>query len=72
MKKILETYPGWYIVQINEPTTSKGFNGEVKKFDHYYRVKSSDGELIKFCKFQQLDLFAKTMNIPAEALPIIS
>ncbi len=71
MKRILTDYPGWYIVQINEPTQSKGFNGELKKFDHYYRVCSQEGDFIKFCKFQQLELFAKSMNVPIEALPVI-
>ena len=71
MKRILIDYPGWYIIQINEPTTSTSFKGELKKYDHYYRVYDIDGNAIKFCKFQQLDRFASAMNIPAEALPIV-
>lgn len=71
MKRILEAYSGWYIVQINEPTTSTGFNGEIKKYDHYYRIYNADGEAIKFCKFQQLEKFARSMNIPAEALIVV-
>ena len=70
MKRILNDYPGWYILQINDPTESKTFKGEVKKFDPYYRVCASNGEFIKFCKFQQIELFAKTMGMPAEALPV--
>ena len=71
LKRILSSYKNWYIVRINEPTRSVGFNGEIKKYDHYYRVYDADGQPIKFCKFQQLDRFAQAMNIPAEALPII-
>lgn len=71
MKRILIDYPGWYIVQINEPTISTGFNGEIKKYDHFYRVYDVDGNAIKYCKFQQLDRFAQAMAIPAEALPIV-
>ena len=62
IKRILDNYEGWYIVRIDEPTSAKNFKGETKKFDHYYRVYSKDGEPIKFCKFQQLDLFEKTMQ----------
>ncbi len=71
MKRILADFPGWYIVQINEPTTSTSFNGEIKKYDHYYRVHDADGNPIKYCKFQQLDRFAQAMTMPAEALPIV-
>ncbi len=62
IKRILADYEGWYIVRIDEPTSAKNFKGETKKFDHYYRVYSKGGEPIKFCKFQQLDLFEKTMQ----------
>lgn len=71
MKRILEGYKNWYIVRVDEPTTSQSFNGELKKYDHYYRVYDADGVPIKFCKFQQIDRFSKAMNIPTEALPII-
>lgn len=71
MKRILEGYKNWYIVRVDEPTTSQSFNGELKKYDHYYRVYDADGVPIKFCKFQQIDRFSKAMNIPIEALPII-
>ena len=71
MKRILVDYPGWYIVRINEPTSSLSFKGERREFDHYYRVYSADGEQIKYCKFQQLDRFAQAMGMPTEALPIV-
>jgi len=70
MKRILADYPGWYIVRIDELTSSQGFNGETKHFDHYYRVFDTSGEPIKFCKFQQIERFAQMMEIPVEALPI--
>ena len=28
MKRILTDFPGWYIVQINQPTVAERFNGE--------------------------------------------
>lgn len=71
MKRILADYDHWYIVRINQPTTAKSFKGEMRQFDHYYRVVDADGTPIKFCKFQQLDRFAQAMNLPIEALPII-
>lgn len=71
MKRILEGYKNWYIVRVDELTTSQSFNGELKKYDHYYRVYDADGVPIKFCKFQQIDRFSKAMNIPTEALPIL-
>lgn len=70
MKRILFEYPGWYVVRINQPTTSTGFNGELKKYDHYYRIYDAQANPIKFCKFQQLDRFAQTMGIPAEEIII--
>lgn len=63
--------PGWYIKVINMPTSAKKFNGEVKKYDHYYRIYSSDNQPIKYCKFQQLDRLSKILQIPAQDLPII-
>ncbi len=70
IKRILADYPGWYIVRIDEPTTALSFKGELRQFDHYYRVYSSDGEQIKYCKFQQLNRFAQAMMIPVEELHI--
>jgi hypothetical protein len=63
IKQILANYSDWYIVKIDQPTSAKNFKGEVKKFDHYYRIYSKDGQPIKYCKFQQLDLFYKTMGV---------
>ncbi|MDO4712432.1 MAG: hypothetical protein Q4B05_00790 [Candidatus Saccharibacteria bacterium] len=70
MKRILAEYDHWYIVRINQPTTAKSFKGETRQFDHYYRAMTSDGQPIKFCKFQQLDRFTQTMDISAASLPI--
>lgn len=71
IKRILNHEPpGWYIVRVNQPTTAKNFKGETRHFDHFYRVYSHTGQPIKYCKFQQLDLLAKTLGVPAEALPV--
>ncbi len=71
LKRILEDHPGWYIVRVDEPTTAKNFKGETKKFDHYYRLYSADGNPIKYGKFQQLDLFAKAMGLNTEDLNVM-
>lgn len=64
IKRILETAePGWYVCRINKPTSAKTFKGETRHFEHYYRIYSAGGQPIPYCKFQQLDLFAKIMNI---------
>ncbi|HEY1085606.1 MAG TPA: hypothetical protein VGE34_02675 [Candidatus Saccharimonadales bacterium] len=70
IKRILETYDDWYIVRINKPTSAQKFNGETVRYNHYYRIYSKDNQPIKFCKFQQIERFAKAMNIPVEMLPI--
>lgn len=72
IKRILDEQPnGWYIKRINEPTTATNFKNEKVTFTHYYRIYSYDNQQIKYCKFQQLELLAKTLKIPAEALPIV-
>lgn len=71
MKRILSDHPRWYIVRINQLTVASKFNGEKVRYDHYYRVHDEKDQPIKFCKFQQLDRFAKTMDIPIENLPIV-
>lgn len=71
MKRILTDFPGWYIVQINQPTVAERFNGEKIRYDHYYRVYDAHDQPIKFCKFQQLDRFASAMNLPVDMLPVI-
>jgi hypothetical protein len=64
IKRILQSQaPGWYIRRIDESTKAKNFKGEIRHFDHYYRIYDSKDQPIPFCKFQQLDRFAKTMNI---------
>lgn len=70
MKRILAEYTDWYIVQINEPTVTTNFRGEKVTYSHYYRIYDNSGAPIPFCKFQQLDRFARTMNLAAENLPI--
>jgi len=72
IKRILADYPNWYILKIDQPTRAKRFNGETVIYEHYYRVFSAEGEPIKFCKFQQLELFAKTLSIDVENLPIVT
>lgn len=72
IKRILKSETaGWYIKRINQPTVSKSFSGEVKHYDHYYRIYNNLGQPIKYCKFQQIDRLAKTLQIPAEDLMII-
>lgn len=64
IKRILDGRPpGWFIRRIDEPTSSKSFKGETRYFDHYYRIYDLDGTPIPYCKFQQIDLFAKIMNV---------
>lgn len=72
IKRILaEQPPGWTILRINEPTTAKNFKGEARQFDHYYRIHAADGTAIPYCKFQQLDLLAKTLGVSIESLPLL-
>mgnify|MGYP001617568037 CR=1 FL=1 len=72
IKSILQQQPlGWHIKRINEPTSAKMFNGEIKRYDHYYRIYDQNGEAIKYCKFQQLDRLSATLKIPAQDLPVI-
>jgi len=70
LKRILENYPGWRVVRIDEPTTAQSFKGEVRKFDYYYRLYTADGQQIKYGKFQQIERFAQTMGIPVDALVV--
>lgn len=72
MKAILQTQPsGWYIKRINEPTSAKTFKGEVKQYEHYYRIYDHNDTPIKYCKFQQLDRLAQALHIPVPDLPVI-
>lgn len=71
IRRILETAEtGWYVRRINEPTTAKSFKGEVREFDYYYRVYDKHDQPIPYCKFQQLDLFARTMHLETEMIKI--
>ncbi len=72
LKKIIEAQSdGWFIVRIDQPTTSKTFSGETRHFDHYYRLCTPDGSYIKYGKFQQIDRLASVLDRPAESLPIV-
>ncbi len=72
IKRILDNQTqGWIIKRINKPTKAKNFKGEILEFTHYYRIYDLHGNQIKYCKFQQIDLLAKILNVPIEALPII-
>lgn len=72
IKRILEQQPkGWIIRRIDQPTSAKNFKGEVVNFEQYYRIYNTNGEPIKFCKFQQIELLAKAFNMPVESLSIV-
>ena len=72
IKRILEQEPdGWTIRLIDEPTRAKNFKGETVEFDHYYRIYDHHNQPIKYCKFQQMGLLAKTLAVPVESLPLI-
>jgi hypothetical protein len=72
IKRIIDQHPGWYVVRINEPTAAKKFNGETVLYDHYYRVYSvSTNASIPYCKFQQLERFARAVQVPTESIPVI-
>ena len=73
IKRILDVQPdGWVIRLIDQPTTAKNFKGETVDFTHYYRIYDSSGEPIKYCKFQQIERLARVLQVPVEALPVIS
>jgi hypothetical protein len=72
IKRILETADrGWFIRRIDQPTTAKNFKGESRKFDHYYRIYDANNLPIPYCKFQQIDLFAKIMNLKVEDIEVV-
>ncbi len=72
IKRILEHQPpGWYIARINEPTKAKMFSGEVKTYDHYYRIYDSSHAPIKYCKFQQLDRLSSVLQVSTAELPVV-
>lgn len=73
IRDILAQQPnGWIIKRIDEPTSAKNFRGETVKFTHYYRIYSSKGLPIKYCKFQQIERLARILEVPIEALPIVN
>ncbi len=72
IKRILDTIDSdWYVRRINSATKAKNFKGEVREFDHYYRVYDDKDKPIAYCKFQQLDLFAKTMKLTVDDIPLL-
>lgn len=72
IKRILDAQPaGWYIRRIDQPTSAKNFKGETVAFTHYYRIYTPDNQPIKYCKFQQIELLARTLQVPVEALPVV-
>jgi len=72
IKAILATQnSGWYIRRINEPTTAQTFKGELRTFDHYYRIYDVNNQPIKYCKFQQLDRLASILGVDVVSLPIV-
>lgn len=71
IKRILNDHDEWIVHRINQPTSATKFNGEIVRYDHYYRVCRPSGEPIRYCKFQQLERFAAAMQLPIEDIPII-
>ncbi|MFZ2494331.1 MAG: hypothetical protein WAW60_00970, partial [Candidatus Saccharimonadales bacterium] len=60
------------IRRINEPTSAQNFRGEIRHFDHYYRLYHADGTPIRYGKFQQLERLAVVLKIPQDALPLLT
>ncbi len=72
IKRILEHYSNnWIIKRIDEPTSAKNFKGDTVYFSYYYRIYTSNGLPIKYCKFQQIERLAKALGCPVESLPLI-
>jgi len=73
IKRILAEYgTDWVIKRIDSPTSAKNFKGETVSFPYYYRIYDRDGKQIKYCKFQQIERLAAILELPVEALPVIS
>ena len=68
---VAELDAGWYIVRIDEPTSTKNFRGEVVSYDHYYRLYSQNGSQVPYGKFQKIDKLAGILDTPIEALPVV-
>jgi hypothetical protein len=73
LKRIIRRYgDNWYIMRIDEPTTTTNFKGEKVTYPHYYRLYTSDGKEIKYGKFQKLEKLAKVLDVDEFDLPIIN
>lgn len=73
IKRLLDAQSdGWYMRRIDEPTSAKNFRGETVEYDHYYRLYSHDGQMIKYGKFQKIDKLASVMGVAVEELPIVN
>ena len=72
LKRIIELQsPGWYIKRIDRPTTAKSFRGELRHFDHYYRLYDFEGHEIPYGKFQQIDRLAAVLGVRVDELVVI-
>jgi hypothetical protein len=73
IKRILADQPeGWFIKRIDKPTSASNFKDENVHFDHYYRIYTSSGMPIKYCKFQQIERLAKILGVSVDDLPVIN
>lgn len=73
IRDILALQPeGWIIRRIDQPTRAKNFKSETIDFKYYYRIYGSNGEPIKYCKFQQIERLARILEVPVEALPVVN
>ncbi len=73
IKRILDQEPdGRIIRRIDQPTSAKNFSGVTTHFTHYYRIYNINDEPVKYCKFQQIELLAKILKVPVEALPVVN
>lgn len=71
IKNILSHHTIWYVIKIDQPTKAKNFKGQIRHFDYYYRILDKHKKPIKYCKFQQIDRFAKIMGTPVEDIMIV-
>lgn len=72
IKRILANQPsGWIIKKINKPTVAKNFKGEIVKYPYYYRIYDTNDKPIKYCKFQKIDLLAKTLGKSVDELIVV-
>ena len=61
----------WIVVRIDKPTTAKKFNGGQAYYDHYYRVYDGQHRPIPYCKFQQIERFARVMQLDINEIPVV-